>query len=410
MRIFIGTEEIASILAELAEGFRESGNTVTTYVTVKNKFYDNNHYNIIRGDLFNSVFKYSSWKFLPDKVLRLITAIDKGITKPYLLIRNKKIIREHDVFIFIWQPWVKESVLFPMLKKMNKKIICIHTGSDVRHISAFEQEYNIDTSGWEPYFHNDSVEDKIKKIRYQELYTNLIYSVPDQAGLLLRNYNHLHLPLSSAKKIVFNIPARKIPLIIHAPSRSGIKGTDIIISAVNRLKEEGHQFEFRLIQNMPNEELLKLLTDADILCDELYLHGPGVLGIEAMAAGCTVATRCLNIPPFQPPVCPVTPADVYEKLKKLVTDIDYRVSLAAAAKLFVDQNNDPRNIAKKMLIDLANENGASDYQPRFFIKKYELPAGTELSGKIKSLTKQVAEKYNLQDECEQYKLKTRGLI
>ncbi|MBK8785160.1 MAG: glycosyltransferase [Chitinophagaceae bacterium] len=97
---------------------------------------------------------------------------------------------------------------------------------------------------------------------------------------------------------------------------------------------------------MPNEELVKLLSDADILCDELFLHGPGVLSAEAMAAGCAVATRCLNIKPFQPPVCSITPENISEKLKLLITDIDYRTSLAKAAKIFVDEFNSPNFLQK----------------------------------------------------------------
>ncbi len=410
MRVFIGTEEIASILSDLSLGFRELGHEVTTYIKSENKYYSNHKYSIKRSKLINDTFKYEEWKILPKKIKHYISRADDLVSVPYLKLRNKKLIDKHDLFIFVWQPWLPEPYLFPLLKKKGKKIVCLHMGSEVRHITAFEQQYKIDTSTWEDHFHLDILDNKIKRIRCHELYADLIYSVPDQAGLYLRGYNHLRLPLNKNKKIVFNIPARKNPLIIHAPSRSGIKGTTIINAAIQKLKNEGFKFEYQLIQNMPNDDLLKLLCNADILCDELYLHGPGMLSAEAMAAGCTVATRCLNVAPFQPPVCAVTPENLYDKLKLLITDVDYRVSLAEAGKIFVDNFNDPVNIAQKILDDLKDSEAANDYQPRFFMENFQLPSNIILSDKTKLLTKEVVDKYGLQDESIKHNLKKRGLV
>lgn len=409
MRIFIGTEEIASLLSGVAAGFKELGHEVTTYATAKNKFYATYKYDVVRGTVVNDLIHYYDWKFFPNRLKDYCKRIDNLLSIPYLKWKNKKLINDHDLFVFIWQPWLPESYLFPLLKKKGKKIICLHVGTDVRHVSAFQQQYHIDTSGWGDYFNNDNLEQKIRKIRYQELHADLFYSLPDQAGLYLRGYKHLSLSLSKEKKIVFNIPARKNPLIVHAPSRSGIKGTSIINATMERLKKEGYQFEYRLIENMPNEALLQLLTDADILCDELFLHGPGVLSAEAMAAGCVAATRCLNVFPFQPPVCAITPENVYEQMKLLITDLDYRVKLATEAKKFVDEFNSPVKIAAKILDDLAG-NMANDYEAGFFMKEFQLPENITLTQKTKALTKQVINKFGLQRDADQYKLEKRGLI
>jgi hypothetical protein len=409
MKIFIGTQEIASVITDLSVGFKKLGHQVTTYVQAKNKYYNENKYDIIRGHIFNNIFNYQNSKKLSANAKYYLGRIDEIISAPFTEIRNRKIINNHDLFIFIWQPWLPESYLFPLLKKRKKKIVCIHVGSDVRYIPAFEQEYNIDTSGWEAFFQNDSLNYKIKKVRYHELYADQVYSGPDQAGLYLRPYNHYRVPLQNEKNIVFNIPARKRPLIIHAPSRSGAKGTSIVIKTLEKLRLDGYDFEYALIQNMPNEMLLKSLTEADILCDELFAHGPGMLGAEAMAAGCAVATRCLNVAPFQPPVCSVTPETLYEKLKLLITDIDYRVSLATAGKKFVEDFNNPVNFAAKILEDLEQKKKC-DYEPHFYMEKFRLPANKVLSDKSKHLTKLVVEKYGLQSQVLKNDLKKRGLI
>ena len=409
MRVFIGTEEIASLLTDLAYGFKKMGISVTTYRRYENKFYTLNKYDITGGNLLNNIFNYKNWKFLSKNVQYYLERIDEKITGPFLKIKTRSLVKNHDVFIFIWRPWLHESYLFPLLKKKGKKIICIHVGTDVRHISAFKQQYNIDTSTWEQDFHSDPLESKMQRVRYHELHADMIYSLPDQAGLSLRGYNHFRIPLRKDKNILFNIPARKEPLIIHAPSRCGIKGTEIINKTIARLKQEGYKLEYRFIQNMPNEQLLKLLSEADILCDELYLHGPAMLSAEAMAAGCAVATRCLNVVPFQPPVCAITPENIYEQLKLLITDIDYRVGLAQAGKRFVDDFNDPVKIAQKMLDDITL-NSTSDYYPDFFMKKFMLPENINLSDKTKLLTGQVIKKLGLQNEASRYELKKRGLL
>ena len=409
MKIFIGTEDIASLLSDLAFGFKELGYQVTTYASAKNKFYATHKYDIVRGTLINDIIHYWDWKFLPKRLKDYFNRLDNLLTIPYLKWKNKKLIEEHDLFIFIWRPWLHESYLFPLLKKKGKKIICLHAGSDVRHISAFQQQYNIDTSGWEDVFKTDDLNSKINKIRYQELYCDLIYSVPDQAGLYLRAYKHLRLPLNKEKNIQFKIPARKIPVIVHVPSKGGIKGTHLINQTVDKLKKDGYELDYRFIQGIPNKKLLEILTEADILCDELFLHGPGVLSAEAMAAGCAVATNCLNVYPFQPPVCSVTPETIYEKLKLLITDIDYRVALATAGKRFVEEYNNPAAIAAEIIKDLANDS-KEDYKPDFFIKRFQLPTHTHLKKNTRALTQQVIDKYGLHNEAVKYELKKRGLI
>ncbi|MBK8606782.1 MAG: hypothetical protein IPN82_08100 [Chitinophagaceae bacterium] len=71
---------------------------------------------------------------------------------------------------------------------------------------------------------------------------------------------------------------------------------------------------------MPNEDLLKELTHADILIDQIFLHGPGVLGTEAMAAGTLVATRFFEEYKhiFNPPVVDIKPDNIYEKMKHIL--------------------------------------------------------------------------------------------
>ena len=66
---------------------------------------------------------------------------------------------------------------------------------------------------------------------------------------------------------------RENPVIIHAPSRRRVKGTDAVLAAINQLQAEGIAFEFRLVEGLPNDEALKLYAESDIIVDQLGLGG-----------------------------------------------------------------------------------------------------------------------------------------
>ena len=93
MRIFIGTEEIASLLSDLAFGFTELGYEVTTYASAKNKFYAAYQYDIVRGTLVNDIVHYWDWKFLPKRLKNYFNRIDKQLSIPYLKWKKKRIIK-----------------------------------------------------------------------------------------------------------------------------------------------------------------------------------------------------------------------------------------------------------------------------------------------------------------------------
>lgn len=80
------------------------------------------------------------------------------------------------------------------------------------------------------------------------------------------------------------LPNNETPLVVHAPSRRGVKGTDSILGAVDQLKDKLH-FEFRLIEGLPHEEAIALYANADLVIDQLRIGWYGVLAVEAMALG-----------------------------------------------------------------------------------------------------------------------------
>lgn len=388
MRIFLGTNDVAKILTGLKEGFLANGCEVTTLVKDLHPFYDFDYDHTILRRFKNSA------NYKNKHIRRAVEFADYSIQNYRIKTRLDRFIEEHDVFVFLWSSLQKKYADYPLIKKANKKIVNVFVGSEVRHISAFQQEFGGDQATWEKEFHDDDLNSKIFTLRNAELYSDLILSVPDQAGLAIRPYDHLYLPLDTAK-IKFNATDHQPLKIVHAPSRSGAKGTALITKTIEQLQQEGVKLELKLLQHVSNKQLMEELRNADVLVDELYGHGPGMLSLEGMASGCAVATHAMstykNI--FDPPVCNIGEDNMYEQLKHLFTDREYRMKLVTDGKKFVDTKNTPAAIAKDILFKLNNPNKAHDYTPTFYLKNYKLPVHTQLTQDNINLTKEVLLKY-----------------
>jgi hypothetical protein len=82
-------------------------------------------------------------------------------------------------------------------------------------------------------------------------------------------------------------PGRR-PRIVHAPSNGGIKGTPLVLAALERLKAR-FDFELILIENTPHAEAMKLYQSADMAIDQVLAGWYGGFAVELMAMGKPVA-------------------------------------------------------------------------------------------------------------------------
>lgn len=77
---------------------------------------------------------------------------------------------------------------------------------------------------------------------------------------------------------------RPVPVVVHAPSSSVVKGTDLIEPVMRRLDEQGI-VEYRRISGIPSEKMPDAIRAADIVLDQFRLGDYGVAAVEALAAG-----------------------------------------------------------------------------------------------------------------------------
>jgi hypothetical protein len=408
LRVFLGTDDVAFCLSGMAAGFRRRGHAVTAMVEAKSRFAGDLQYDVVRGRELIKRFDYNrAPRLVASAAYRLDTgpvryAVNAASTPEYL---------RHDVFLFFRATWLPEPLLLPLLKRAGKAVAFFLLGSEVRHISAFSQEFGVDTSKWRREFQVDPLDAKVRWLRHVELHSDLVYSVPDQAGLQIRPYMHAHIPLDVLDSIVPNIPARRSPLVVHAPSRDDVKGTSLVLRAAEELRAAGVKFELRVLSGVARQEVLAARSEADVLVDELFLHGPGTLAAEAMASGCAVATRTLetNRHLFNPPVCSVRPENLVAQWRRLVEDVDYRVDLARRGREWALREYAPTEIAARVEQHLSTP-PAPDYVPDFYLSRYRLPDGMALSPRAKALSSEVARRFRPESHASIRDAARRGLL
>ncbi|MDR2999465.1 MAG: hypothetical protein LBU78_15225 [Microbacterium sp.] len=77
---------------------------------------------------------------------------------------------------------------------------------------------------------------------------------------------------------------RERPVVVHAPSRAGLKGTALVSDLLRRLDAEG-LIEYRAVEGVRAQDMPGVYGEADIVLDQFSLGIYGVAACEALAAG-----------------------------------------------------------------------------------------------------------------------------
>jgi glycosyltransferase involved in cell wall biosynthesis len=136
--------------------------------------------------------------------------------------------------------------------------------------------------------------------------------------------------------------------VTHTPNHRGFKGTEFIIEAIEKLKKEGLQIEFTLIEGKSNIEVKEILqTNTDILVEQIIATGYALSGIEGMCCGLPVLSN-LEDENFRKlfsrysylsecPIYSTTPETIVDNLRILITNPPLRRSLGLASRAFVEK-------------------------------------------------------------------------
>ena len=130
-----------------------------------------------------------------------------------------------------------------------------------------------------------------------------------------------------------------------------IKGSGFILDAVERLKNEGYPVEYYYIQDKPSNQMRYYQAQADIVVEQLIYGWWGSTGVEAMALGKPIV--CYLRPEWKKffletfpeyndlPVINATTNDIYDVLKKLIIDKDFRKQSGENSRKFAERHFNP---------------------------------------------------------------------
>jgi hypothetical protein len=376
-KVFIGLSDIASFIDDWDFGFKANH-----FKSLKGSI----HYQpSVQNSKLDFVIKKQQDKVGFFKPRRISSKFkpwwDARVSDYYL----HKAINECDIFIFFWESFNADFSDYKLLKQKGKKIITVFVGDDVRWESAMKQEflkYDLPIIEYENY--NRSIKglgNKLRFLRTAEKYSDIILGQPNLMQLALKPYFNLHIPIIS-KNYIEKHEQRLKPVIVHAPTSVG-KGTKHIEPVIERLKNEGLDFEYQRIQNVPRAKALEIYNNADIILDQVLTPGGGKLAYEGLAMGKIVLTLMAynaydQQKPSECPLVDVRAENLYDTLKQLIPDVNLRTQIALKGRSYIEKYHNPIEIVRKLLRDLENKQlSQPDYYPTFYRNEF-IPENFEM--------------------------------
>lgn len=262
------------------------------------------------------------------------------------------------LWVYQWYTRSIEQRDLPLLKRAGKGIVVTYQGDDARQEDYCRTHFAI-TAATEVetgYYSAPSDEHKRTRIARFAQYADRIYALnPDLLHVLppqARFLPYAHIDLHEWQPVARVV--NDVPVVLHAPSHRGVKGTRFILAAIQRLQDEGVPLEFILVEGMSHADARKLYEKADLLIDQLLIGWYGGLAVELMALGkpviCYLRQDDLKFIPeamrANLPIINAEPGDIYEVLKAWLTTRRYALpELGHRSRCYVERWHDPLRIA-----------------------------------------------------------------
>src|SRR5215208_4397169 len=233
-----------------------------------------------------------------------------------------RLLPRTDVFHFYFGlTLVPKSLQFPILRATRRKSVLHYLGSDIRGKAPAELAFgrhadaeivgSYDAIRWVPHAH----------------------VIPP--GVDLRDYG-------------VATTSNPRPVVLHAPSNRGRKGTEHVIAAC-----EGLDVELDLVEGLHHDEARRRYERADVVIDQLNAGWYGLFAIEAMALGKPVITflhdeavrRTEAAFGIDVPLVHATKETVRDRVAELAADRERRARIGAASRAYVERVHDIERIA-----------------------------------------------------------------
>jgi len=263
-------------------------------------------------------------------------------------------VRKYDVFHFHYgRSLLPLNLDLGLLRMMGKKTVMQYWGSDVMQTDLAKKYTLLDEEMLRKLI--PGIDDEKQRKKIAKINKKVGASIVGDYSLV---------PFSPDSKVVRQaLDISKFPYvgvepkeeginIVHAPTKRAIKGTDLILPAIERLRKEGFKINTVLVENMPHDKAIEVFKTADIVVDDI-LQGPyGLLAMECMALGKPILGRIDRhfAGMYKDlPIVNTDPDSIYENLKALATDPAMRAELGKKGRAYVEANHDAKMIAQQLI-------------------------------------------------------------
>lgn len=287
-------------------------------------------------------FYNNRYNFKPDINLKL-DQIPSNLRENNIKEFINQAINKYDIFHFHFgETFLPDKSDLEILKRAGKKMVVHHHGSDVRLLSKAKQ--------LNPYVRvkPEWTEEKIhKNLSILSSYIDHAFVQDYELEVYIKDYYkdvHVIPHTIDLNQFQTSFPeANTSPLIVHAPTLRDLKGTEFIINAVEKLKQEGISLNFQLIEGMPFDKTQKLLSQADIVIDQLRIGACGYITTEAMAYGkpviCYIRQDLIDKYPPGFPVVNANPDSITSILRKLISQPNSWKELGKQGRSYVERHH-----------------------------------------------------------------------
>jgi glycosyltransferase involved in cell wall biosynthesis len=248
----------------------------------------------------------------------------------------------------------------PLLKRAGKAIVMTYQGDDARQGDYLLEHFDVSLAPEvEPGFYTPAGDAaRRRRIHRVDAYADAIFALnPDLLHVLPARAEFL--PYANVDVRTWNpvpLDTSRPPVVLHAPTHRGVKGTRFVLEAVDRLRTEGIDFEFVIVEGLARDEARRQYERADILVDQLLAGWYGGLAVELMALGKPVIAYIRHddldgVPAElrdELPIIDARPDTITDVLRRcLTTERRGLPDLGARSRAYVERWHDPIKIAAR---------------------------------------------------------------
>ena len=140
--------------------------------------------------------------------------------------------------------------------------------------------------------------------------------------------------------------------IAHAPNHTHFKGSKYLEQAIERLRAQGYEIEYRKFRAFNNAEVLALFAASDVVADQFVGGACGYTALEAMALGKPVLSfvrgRDLVEAPEECPIINATPDDLDQALLWIIRNREILRAIGAQGRRYVERWHSVSAVAARL--------------------------------------------------------------